>query len=104
MKFTRGADHEACKTVPLTIPRNEGPGGDDERQKREWFRMIRGGPAAYSNFDIAAYLTEIILLGCVAMNVGVGKRLDWDGPKMRAKNTREADQHVRHKFRKGWKL
>ena len=104
MKFARGADHEACKAVPLTIPRNEGAGGDDERQKREWFRMIRGGPPAYSNFDIAAYLTEIILLGCVAMNVGVGKKLDWDGPRMRAKNTREAAQHVRHKFRKGWKL
>jgi hypothetical protein len=103
-KFTAGSSHEACKAVPQTIPRNEGSGGDDERQKHEWFRMIQGGSPAYSNFDIAAYLTEIILLGCVAVNVGVGKKLDWDGPRMRAKNTREADQYVRPKFRKGWKL
>jgi len=36
------------------------------------------------NFDIAAYLTEIILLGCVALQTG--KKLDWDGPGMKAKN------------------
>ena len=62
--------------VAQTIPRNEWPGGDDERQKREWFRMIRTGQPAYSKFDVAAYLTEIILLGCVAMNVCVGQKLD----------------------------
>jgi hypothetical protein len=49
-------------------------------------------------------LTEIILLGCVAVNVGVGQKLDWDGPRMRAKNTREADRYVRPRFRKGWKV
>jgi hypothetical protein len=103
-KFTFGRDHEACKAVPQTIPRNDGPGGDDERQKSEWFRMIRDGVPAFSNFEIAAYLTEIILLGCVALNVGVGRRLDWDGPKMRARNTREADPFVRPKARKGWNV
>jgi hypothetical protein len=71
---------------------------------KEWFEMMRGGPPAYSNFDIAAYLTEIILLGCVAMRVGVGTKLDWDGPKMRARNTRAADQFVKRKYRKGWIL
>ena len=30
---------------------------------QEWIDAIKGGRAAYSNFDIAAYLTEIILLG-----------------------------------------
>ena len=29
--------------------------------------MMKGGTPAYSNFDIAGYLTEIILLGCVAL-------------------------------------
>jgi hypothetical protein len=66
--------------------------------------MIRGGAPAYSNFDIAAYLTEIILLGCVAMNVGVGQKLDWDGPKMRAKNNKNAEKFVKSEYRKGWTL
>lgn len=103
-EFAKGSEHEACLAVPKTIPRNEGDGGDDQRQKAEWFRMMRGGAPAYSNFDIAAYLTEIILLGCVAMRVGVGKKLDWDGPNMKARNTREASKYVRREYRKGWSL
>jgi hypothetical protein len=69
--------------------------GKHALQKKEGLDAIRGGPPAYSNFEIAAYLTEIILLGCVAMRVGVGKKLDWDGPRMRAKNAPEAAQYVR---------
>lgn len=103
-KFVDGANHEAAKAIPQTIFRNVGSASSDQRQKEEWFRMMRGGPAAYSNFDIAAYLTEIILLGCVAMNVGVGQKLDWDGPNMRARNTRAADQFVKREYRKGWSL
>jgi hypothetical protein len=66
--------------------------------------MMRDGTPAYSNFDIAAYLTEIILLGCIAMRVGVGRRMDWDGPKMKSTNIKEAAQFVERKNRKGWKL
>ena len=57
---------------------------------------------AYSNFDIAAYLTEIILLGCVALRVG--KKLEWDGPGMKAKNAPEAARIVKREYRKGWAL
>ena len=60
--------------------------------------MMRGGPAAYSNFDIAAYLTEIILLGCIGLRVG--KRLDWDGPNMTARNAPEAAQYVKREYAK----
>jgi predicted dehydrogenase len=90
-------EHEAIRNIPQTIPRSPG-------HYQEWIDAIRGGRPAYSNFDIAAYLTEIILLGCVALRVGVGQRLEWDGPKMRAKNNRQAAQYVRRPYRKGWKL
>jgi predicted dehydrogenase len=96
-KYTKGEDHDACKVVPQTIPRSPG-------HYQEWIDAIRGGAPAYSNFDIAAYLTEIILLGCVALNVGVGEKLDWDGPKMRARNNKKAAQFVGRKYRKGFKL
>jgi hypothetical protein len=113
-EFRNSPEHEAVKAVPVAIPRNEYrlPGSSaegqpqrsdgDQRQKLEWIAACKGGPAPYSNFDIAAYLTEIILLGCVALRVG--KRLDWDGPKMRATNAPEAAQFVRPPYRKGWKL
>jgi hypothetical protein len=96
-EYLSGNNHEAIKSIPQTIPRSPG-------HNEEWFRMMRDGTPAYSNFDIAAYLTEIILLGCIAMRVGVGRRMDWDGPKMKSTNIKEAAQFVERKNRKGWKL
>jgi hypothetical protein len=101
-ELTRATDHEAVKAIPQTIPRNPFKGGTDERQHQEWIAACKGGPPPYSNFDVAAYLTEIMLLGCVAMRTG--KKLEWDGPKMRAKNAPEASQFVKRQYRKGWKL
>ena len=68
----------------------------------EWIAACKGGKPGYSDFDIAAYLTEIILLGCVALRVG--RKLEWDGPNMRAKNAPEAAQFITRHPRKGWKL
>ncbi len=94
-EYTSGDKHEACKAVPQTIPRS--PGHDEE-----WFAAMKGGPPAYSNFDIAAYLTEIILLGCVALRTGIGHKLEWDGPNMRATNEPMAAQFVKRQNRTGW--
>ena len=69
---------------------------------KEWLEACKGGKPAYSNFDIAAYLTEIILLGCVALRTG--KPIQWDGPNMRAKNAPEAAHYVHREYRKGWEI
>ena len=102
--FKNGKDHEAAKAVPQTITRAPGEGhrDTDPTMKREWFRMMKTGEPAYSNFDIAAYLTEIILLGCVALRVGEGRRMEWDGPNMTSPNIAEAAQFVRRHNREGW--
>jgi len=97
-----GEKHEAVKAIPQTITRNEFQGGSDLRNHLEWIAACKGGAPAYSNFDIAAYLTEIILLGCVALRTG--KKLKWDGPNMRATNAPEVAQFVKRHNRKGWKL
>jgi len=94
-EYTASDKHEACKAVPQTIPRS--PGHDEE-----WFAAMKGGPATYSNFDIAAYLTEIILLGCVALRTGIGRKLEWDGPNMSATNEPAAAQFVKRQNRTGW--
>lgn len=110
-KFKGSGNHEAVKAIPNTIalapvrdPANRGKTGTDERMKLEWFEMMKTGKPAYSNFDIAAYLTEIILLGCIAMRVGVGRKMDWDGPNMKSTNIAEAAQYVKRVNRKGWDL
>jgi hypothetical protein len=94
-EYTKGQNDEACKAVPQSIPRSPG-------HVQEWFRMMKDGTPAYSNFDIAAYLTEIILLGCVALRVGEGVRMDWDGPNMKSTNLPEAARFVRRSNRPGW--
>ncbi|HXU75369.1 MAG TPA: Gfo/Idh/MocA family oxidoreductase [Methylomirabilota bacterium] len=101
-ELVNGNVHEAAKAVPKTIPRNMHEGEADLKQHLEWIAACKGGPEPYSNFAIAAYLTEIILLGCVALRVG--KKLEWDGPKMKAKNAPEAAHFVKRDYRKGWSL
>ncbi len=83
--------------VPRTLRRN---GKGDQGMKDEWVAAIRGGPAAMSNFDYAGMLTEVILLGNVAMRVG--KKIEWDGPNMKATNCPEAEQYIKTEYRKGW--
>jgi predicted dehydrogenase len=96
-EFKSGNSHEACKEVPQTIPRS--PGHD-----QEWFNAIKEGKPelAYSNFDVAAYLAEVILLGCVALRVGEGRKMQWDGPNMKSPNIAEAEQFVKRQNRAGW--
>jgi hypothetical protein len=93
--FTHVTKHEAAMAVPESIPRSPG-------HYQEWVDAIKGGPPAYSNFEIAAYLNEIILLGCMAQNIGEGIPMDWDGPNMKSPNIPEASGLVKRKYRRGW--
>ena len=102
-KYMGSGNHEAVKAVPQTIARAPGK-GDDLSMKLEWFRMIQDGTPSYSNFDIAAYLTEIILLGSIAMRVGEGVRMEWDGPNMKSPNVPEAAKFVKRDSRPGWEI
>src|SRR6266581_2919309 len=94
-EYVAGDQQEACKEVLQSIPRSPG-------HMTEWFRMMKEGTPAYSNFEIAGYLAEVILLGCVALRVGEGKRMEWDGPNMRSPNLPEAAQFVQRQNRSGW--
>lgn len=94
-KFLHSGKHEAIAPIEESIPRSPG-------HYKEWVEMIKGGPAAYSNFEIAGYLTEIILLGCIALRVGEGVKMEWDGPNMRSPNCPEAERFVKRNSRTGW--
>jgi hypothetical protein len=80
---------------PQSLPTS--PGHYDE-----WLLACKGGPAALSNFDYAGPFTEMILAGNLAIRLG--KRIEWDGPTMRATNAGEADTLIRPEYRKGWEL
>src|SRR5439155_19581416 len=61
----------------------------------------KGGPAAFSNFHYAGPLTEMVLLGNLALRVG--KKIEWDGRNLKARNAPEADRYIRREYRGGWR-
>jgi predicted dehydrogenase len=71
----------------------------------EWFNAIKANDpsVAKSNFDYSGPLSETIALGCVAIRMGEGAKLKWNSKKMTT-GDRQADEYVRHEYRKGWKL
>ena len=68
----------------------------------DWIEACKGGDAASSNFDYSGPLTEMILLGNLAIRAG--SKLEWDGPNMKVTNVPQANQYVRREYRKGWSL
>ncbi len=68
----------------------------------EWLEACKGGPKALSSFDYSAALTEMVLLGNLA--VRLDKKIEWDTRALKATNAPEADELIRRTYRKGWEL
>ena len=84
------------KQPPKVLPRSPG-------HYKEWVDACRGGPPAGSNFvDHAGLLTEMCLLGNVALRAQ--KPLAWDGPNMKITNDQQANRHLHREYRQGWTL
>jgi len=77
-----------------TIPRVEGG------PFAEWIRACKGGAPAGSNFAHSGPLTEVVLLGNLALRSG--RPLEWDGEKMAVTNWPEANRFVTKEYRPGW--
>lgn len=69
---------------------------------RDWIRAAKGGDPACSNFNVAAPMTEWILLGVIALRVE-GK-VEYDSTHMRITNNADANKYLRPYIKKGWKL
>jgi predicted dehydrogenase len=80
---------------PKTLPRPAG-------HHAEWIEACKSGGTPGSSFAYGGPLTELVLLGTVAWRAG--KRLEWDGPAMKAVNCPEASAFVRREYRPGWTL
>ena len=90
------------KRPEKSIPRSVG-------HHKEWIEACKGGKPAGSNFDYAGPMTEVILLGNIAVRMSLktqekGLRLAYDGPNMRITNLPEANEYVHRKYREGWTL
>ncbi len=87
--------HKTYKRPAPSLPRVKGHHAD-------WLSACKGGTEASANFEYSARLTELVLLGNVALRVG--KKIRWDAANMKASNAPEADQFIRESCRKGWEI
>jgi len=85
----------AFKPPAPTLPRSKG-------HHRDWLDACKGGKPASSNFEYGARLTEITLLGILALRTG--RRIHWDAAAMKARNLPAADAIIREPVRKGWEI
>ncbi len=87
---------EKYRPPPKTLPRSPG-------QYQEWIAAISGGPPAGANFvDHAGLLTEVCLLGNIA--VRMHQKLLWDGVRMEFKGASSANKLLSREYRQGWEL
>ncbi len=64
---------------------------------------IRNGTKAGPDFSYGGPLTEIALLGVIAIKMG-GQKLQWDGPRGRFLNCPQANAFLDPPSRHGWAL
>ena len=70
---------------------------------REWLNAIaKTGPMPGSNFEYSVPLSEMVLLGVVA--VRTGKKLEWDAKKGRITNDPSLNKYIKVSARDGWKV
>ncbi|NWG13680.1 MAG: Gfo/Idh/MocA family oxidoreductase [Acidobacteria bacterium] len=81
---------------PRTLPRVDG-------HHQEWIRACKEGTPTGSNFEYAGLLTQVALLGNVALRC-LGKKLLWDPENMKITNFPEANDYFHYEYRKGWDL
>ncbi len=67
----------------------------------DWLDAIRNGTKAASDFSYGAPLTQIAMLGVIAIKMR-GVKLHWDAQQMRFTNSPEANLLVQPAYRDGW--
>jgi predicted dehydrogenase len=69
----------------------------------DWIRACKDGKPASSNFEYGGALTEMVLLGVLAMRFS-GQELKFDSKQMKFTNCPKANELLHIKYRDGWSL
>jgi len=80
---------------PQKLPRIE-----NEDHEMNWVNAAKGKTETSCPFEYAARLTEVMLLGIVALRAG--KKINYDGANMRVTNVAQANDFLRREYRQGW--
>ena len=86
----------------LGAPREQTPRIANQDHQMNWVNAIRGREEVSCPFSYAAHLTEIMLLGIVALRANA--KLHYDGANMRVTNNVAANDLLTRQYRAGYSL
>jgi predicted dehydrogenase len=89
---------EEARAVPPKYPRIQ------DSHEMNWVNACKGIGEATCPISYAAPLTEVMLLGLVALRAGQGYRIEYDAKNMRVTNSEEANRFLTREYREGWSL
>src|SRR5437868_6862725 len=89
--------HDSFGKPPQKLPRIE-----KEEHDMNWVEASKGKAEASCPFEYAARLTEVMLLGIVALKAG--RKISYDGENMRVTNLPQANDYLRREYRQGWSV
>lgn len=89
---------EQAVTIPQTFARVA------DSHEMNWANACKGQGEATCPFSYAAPLTEVMLLGIVALRTGQGFKIKYDAENMRITNSEKANEYLAREYRKGWEL
>jgi hypothetical protein len=90
-----------AKMKEYKLPEKKIPRAPGHHQ--DWLQAIRTGGQAGSDFSYGGPLTEIAMLGVIAIKL-LGTKLEWDAERVQFTNCAEANQYINPPYRKGWSL
>ncbi|MSQ92937.1 MAG: Gfo/Idh/MocA family oxidoreductase [Gemmataceae bacterium] len=94
--------------APLLLPEEKFrdykmPTPGHENHYLQWVEACRGNGRTSTPFDFSGNLTESVLLGCLATRF-TKTTLEWDAAKLQVTNNKDANAHVRWRYRKRWEV
>jgi predicted dehydrogenase len=103
---TEGVLYSPYIAAPVLLPEEKFkeaklPKAGAENHYLQFVEACRGNGKTSASFDFSGPLTESVLLGCLATRFPK-TLLDWDADKLQVTNVKDANQHVRRQYRKGW--
>jgi hypothetical protein len=87
--------HDSFGKPPQKLPRIAG-----QQHELNWVDAAKGKAEASCPFEYASRLTEVMLLGVVALRAG--KKINYDGENMRVTNAAAANEFLKREYRTGW--
>jgi predicted dehydrogenase len=92
--------HQAFPVPPKSLPRLK----KGLTHQTDFLRACKDGKPPFSHFDYGGPLTEMVLLGCLAIRAGVGQKVQWDCDAVKVTNLPELNKLVHREYRSGWEM